>query len=394
MHVVLLNLAYRADLERPDDLMSAYRSLTGWASAVTAAMRDEGRASGRVHVVQRFQRTATAERDGVVWWFVDDGLGPSPSWWRMPNAALRLAADLCRGVTARGAPAIVHLQGLGYGALVPRLRRLLPPAAAVVVQHHGERPATGVSGLVQGRGLRAADGCLFAARGLADEWIDRGRIPAETPVFEVMEGSTEFEIDDRARARSRTGLIGSPIVLWVGRLDGNKDPLTVLAGLEPVLGRLPGARLIMVHGPDSPLRREVDRRIASSDLLGRAVKVLGTVPHDRMAAIFNSADYFVLGSHHEGLSFAVAEALACGVVPVVTDIPPFRRMTAGGQVGGLWRPGRPATLTETFGHVLGRPLATQSAAARELFERLLSWSVIGREALAAYRIAGSASFRG
>ena len=75
------------------------------------------------------------------------------------DAALRLAADLCRGVTARGAPAIVHLQGLGYGALVPRLRRLLPPAAAVDRRGFGlEQPGVLVAGVADGHflGLRHA----------------------------------------------------------------------------------------------------------------------------------------------------------------------------------------------------------------------------------------------
>ena len=38
------------------------------------------------------------------------------------------------------------------------------------------------------------------------------------------------------------------MILWVGRLTTNKDPLTVLDGLERALPQLPGARALMVFG--------------------------------------------------------------------------------------------------------------------------------------------------
>src|SRR5438876_111648 len=59
--------------------------------------------------------------------------------------------------------------------------------------------------------------------------------------------------------------------------------------------------------------------------------MLGHVLHFRLAAFYSAADLFVLGSHDEGSGYAVLEACACGASPVVTDIPSFRRMTAGAQ---------------------------------------------------------------
>ena len=35
---------------------------------------------------------------------------------------------------------------------------------------------------------------------------------------------------------------GDPAMLWVGRLDANKDPLTVLAGFEQALAAIPAQR--------------------------------------------------------------------------------------------------------------------------------------------------------
>ena len=38
----------------------------------------------------------------------------------------------------------------------------------------------------------------------------------------------------RAMARAISGVHGDPALLWVGHLDANKDPLTVLEGFEQV----------------------------------------------------------------------------------------------------------------------------------------------------------------
>ena len=49
-----------------------------------------------------------------------------------------------------------------------------------------------------------------------------------------------------------------------------------------------------------------------------------------------AADLFVLGSHREGSGYSLIEALACGLPPIVTDIPSFRSLTGAGVVGALW----------------------------------------------------------
>ena len=49
-----------------------------------------------------------------------------------------------------------------------------------------------------------------------------------------------------------------------------------------------------------------------------------------------AADLFVLGSHREGGSSALVEAMATGRTPVVTDIPSSRALTGNGAVGELW----------------------------------------------------------
>jgi len=277
----------------------------------------------------------------------------------------------------------VHLNGLLYPLQARALRALLPSSCPIAAQHHAERPRRGARGALQRWGLGAVDGFLFAARELAQTWLQHGLIRRSQPIYEIAEGSNWFRPRDRAAARARTHIHGDPALLWVGRLDINKDPLTVLAGFERVLARAPGARLHMIYG-DDPLLPEVRARIAWSAALRASVVLLGKRPYHEMEDYYNSADYFVLGSHHEGSGYALAEALACGVVPIVTDIPSFRVMTDGGALGALWSPGDAQALAAAIDAALRRPREVLAAAARRFFEARLSYPSIGRHALAAY----------
>src|SRR6185295_12657684 len=115
------------------------------------------------------------------------------------------------------------------------------------------------------------------------------------------------------------------------------------------------------------------------------VTLAGPVPHSRMAAYYSAADLFVLGSHHEGSGYALLEAMACGAVPVVSDIPSFRSLTAGGTLGALFAPGRPEELSAAFARLAREP---ERETARRLlavhFDDALSWPAVGRRALAIY----------
>ena len=114
-----------------------------------------------------------------------------------------------------------------------------------------------------------------------------------------MEASTALRPLPRDAAREQTGMSGAPAILWVGRLNANKDPLTVLDAFERALPDLPDARLTMIFGTVE-LFEEVRARIARSPALSARVRLAGVVPHERMAAFYSAADLFVVGSHHEG----------------------------------------------------------------------------------------------
>jgi len=181
-------------------------------------------------------------------------------------------------------------------------------------------------------------------------------------------------------------LPGRPALLWVGRLESNKDPLTVLAGFELAVAALPDAALTLVYG-DDVLLGDVKDRIGRSDILRGRVHLRGQLDRAELAAVYQGADAFVLGSHREVACFSLIEALSFGLSPFVTDIPPFRVLTDGGRLGGLFTPGRPEELAGVLARLAEGDFAARRAAVRAYFERELSWRVLGRRALAIYEAA-------
>ena len=378
LHIVPLIYFYEADLTTPEALLERYSTIRPFAKA----LHDEG---VRVTVVQRFHTDLDVWDDGIRFRFCADSCKPALRRWEIPASFHRAVRAVCTPDNLPGpVQTAVHLNGLLYPLQLRALRNSLPPDCSIVAQHHAGRSWWVLARPLQRWGLRAADGFFFAAKDLAAPWVDQGLITKRQSVFQIMEGSNSFRYQDRATARARTGMAGNPVLLWVGRLIPLKDPLTVLEGFTRILQHAPHARLYMAYGtPDMLLA--VRERIAASKILAEAVILLGRVEHSQLEDIYNSADYFVLGSHHEGSGFSLAEAMACGVVPIVTDIPSFRVMTDGGRIGACWRPGSSESFVDKFLAVMSQPLEQLSREAQGFFQSQLSYKAIARDAVRAYR---------
>ncbi|HSJ56909.1 MAG TPA: glycosyltransferase family 4 protein [Anaerolineae bacterium] len=330
--------------------------------------------------------------------FVADHHPPWPHRTYVPHHLHRAVLDCCARALARGEQPVVHVNGLLFPlatrlltarlSRAARARHRVPVVARhripVVAQHHAEPPWRGRGAVLQRWGLAPVDGFFFASRELAHEWVACGTIRSIDRVHEVMEASSPFHFEERAAARACTGLIGDPVILWTGNLNANKDPLTILSGFERLLERFPRARLYMAYRYADLLPR-VEARIGASESLRSTVALLGEIAYAGIEAYYNSADFFVQGSAREGSGLALLDAMACGVVPVVTDIPSFRTLTDGGRVGAIWRRGDPDAFVSAFFQAASRPLDLASQQTRGYFETTWSPPALGRRAVAAYR---------
>jgi len=371
--IVQVNYAYAAQISDHAALLDTYETLTGWSEAVAGAGAD-------VSVVQAFHYDARLSRNGIDYVFCADQRLSDGSFsprWRRPRT-LEAAAAAAR-------PDVVHVNSLDFASEIWLLRRTLPPEVPLVVQDHASAVPRSFSlkGAVRRRLLGAADAFLFTAAEQSLPWRTHGFISERQRVYSVLESSTTLSPMDRDTARSISRVEGNPSVLWVGRLNAGKDPMTVLQGFETALDSLPNATLTMVYGEDD-LLAAVRRRVSESPSLTRSVRLVGRVPHRQMAAFYCAADLFVLGSAREGSGYSLIEACACGVVPVVTNIPPFEVITDKGAIGVLWQQGDASACAQALVDAAHRDLADERRRVLNHFDHQLSWPVVGRRALGIY----------
>ncbi|MFQ5789440.1 MAG: glycosyltransferase family 4 protein [Acidobacteriota bacterium] len=370
----ILHVGFSLGAQEPERLLEAWPTLTGVAAALARAGND-------VTVLQLALRTGTLQRDHVTYQFVSEGhpgfrtLPGGRRFPRRPSRLLRLAASL--------APDVAHIHGLGFPMQTRYLARALP-RTPLVAQDHANRPPEGWRRVLHRWGLRALSGVLFTAREQAQPFIQTGTLRKTIPVFEALEGSTGFTPGNRMRARAATGLRGDPCLVWLGRLDENKDPLTVLEALSIAAPRLRDPHLWCCFR-SAPLLETVRERIRARPALAGRVHLLGERRHGEIEPLLRAADFLVQGSRFEGSGYAVIEALACGTVPLVTDIPSLRRITQGGTVGALSPPGDAGAMSRALCQWSRGDRELQRRRAREHFVESLSFEAIAVELEAAYR---------
>lgn len=282
--------------------------------------------------------------------------GSDSSRW-MPKSANKFVAQL--------APDIVLFHGMIYPLKLLALKRQLPEHTKLIVQHHAELPAKGFKGFFQRIAGGVIDAYIFSAKELAEPWVNKG-IVHQSKIFEVMEGSTSLQKMDKQAARQHLQLPDGKIFLWVGRLNANKDPLTVLKGFEKYLSNNPDAKLYMIF-QDDELLPQVQKNINESVIL------IGKVEKEQMANWYSAADAYVSGSLSEGSGYALIEAMSCGCIPVVTNIPSFRKITSG--AGLLFNCGDADSLSAA----LNKIESIDSNLVSKQFEQALSFNAIARQ---------------
>ena len=364
-HAVQISFFSDPEERPPAQLLDAWPTLVDVAEAAC-------RAGIRVSVVQASSHTERLARGDVRYYFQPFGGGQRA----VPKSAA--FGELIRSL----APDVFHVHGLGFPRDVLSLASLAP-GIPIILQDHANQPPRIWKRALWRRELAVAAGITFCALDQARPFTDAGLVHPETRLYAVPESTSRFAPGDRHEARRMTDLRGDPAVLWVGHLNANKDPLTVLEGISAAARELPGLQLFCCFGA-APLLRDVQDRIATDPHLRHRVRLLGRAPHQRIELLMRAADLFVLGSHREGSGYSLIEALACGLPPVVTDIPSFRSLTGAGAVGMLWPCGDPRALCDAIRSIAARVDFEMRAAVRAHFDLELSSHSLGLKLAAMY----------
>jgi glycosyltransferase involved in cell wall biosynthesis len=270
-------------------------------------------------------------------------------------------------------PDIVIVSSFHFPIQVVQLRLLLGKEIKIIVQNHAEKPFTGIKKYLQRIADKYINAYFFAAHAIGIEWVNKGNIASKKKIHEVMEVSSVFYPIDKIIARSKTNVSSDTVFLWAGRLNKNKDPLTVVNAFLKFIQFQPKAHLYMVFQTEE-LLPELKLLIAKNNC--RAITLIGKVPHKEMLYWLNSADFIISGSHYEGSGTVICEAMSCGCVPVVTDIPSFKTIIADGECGLLFKAGDVNALLSALRQTILIDVKDMRDKALKHFENELSFEAI------------------
>ncbi|MDR3696847.1 glycosyltransferase family 4 protein [Mucilaginibacter sp.] len=354
MTYVFVSFAYLPDLDSPE----RWFERTAVYSGVLECLSKEN----TVHNVIRINYQGKCEHNGVTTHFVNFGKSKGYLPIRLINFIKSLKPD------------VLFVQGLHQPLQLISSGLLLNRRIKIIVQHHAEKPFTGIKKYIQITAGRFVNAYLFAAASIGEDWVSRGNIASARKIHEVMEVSSRFYPLKKAPAKLKTGAEGAPIFLWVGRLNANKDPLNVVKAFLKFTETTPGARMYMIYHTEE-LLNDIKALIKNAPVKN-AIVLAGKVPHDDLLYWYNSADFFISGSHYEGSGTALCEAISCGCIPVVTDIFAFRMITDDGKCGILYEPVNEEALLAALQQTKTLDLAEKRNRSLTYFKENLSFEAI------------------
>ncbi|MFO7996561.1 MAG: glycosyltransferase family 4 protein, partial [Dehalococcoidia bacterium] len=179
--------------------------------------------------------------------------------------------------------------------------------------------------------------CLFPiniAKGLiAKLGIDSSKMRGVLLGVNTAEFSESHRDDN---IRQSLGIESSqPVVISTRALAPIYDVETLVKAIPLVLAETPQAQFVIAGtGRQQGYLEELARDLAVSN----NTKFIGWVPRAGLPGYLSSADIYVSSSLSDGASNSLLEAMACGLAPVVTDIPANRPWVKEGENGFLFPP--------------------------------------------------------
>ena len=202
-------------------------------------------------------------------------------------------------------------------------------------------------------------------RQLYPEFADRfAFIPTwvDSTVFVPSPSDSSRELT-RAAFRRQIGIPSdAPLLVFVGRLDQQKDPLLLIESLKLSVAAVPNLHLAIVG--DGVLRSRVQEVVRANQLTAQA-HFLGVRPPLEIAEILRAADLYVLCSAYEGMPIAMLEALATGLPVVSTDVGEVRLVVHEGINGEISASRQPKSFADAILRGLSRAESLRGAAGEQ-----------------------------
>jgi glycosyltransferase involved in cell wall biosynthesis len=184
--------------------------------------------------------------------------------------------------------------------------------------------------------MRRASTVVAVADAIREETIGEFRVPRSRVVTipNAIDADRVRPHLDRAAMRASMGIPSTaPLIVSVGALTWEKDPLAQLGVVDAVMGIRPEARFVMVG--DGPLRRTVETAVRTSEY-GDRIHLTGA--RDDVGDILAASDVLFLNSRSEGMPAILIEAGMLGLPTVASAVGGVPEVVEHGVTGLLCAP--------------------------------------------------------
>lgn len=164
--------------------------------------------------------------------------------------------------------------------------------------------------------------------------------------------SAFYSMQEESRRVARSELLGeqdlpveSTLFLFVGRFEGQKNPLHLLRAFKQVVQRNTRARLALVG--EGSLKSEMKKFVRENGI-SAAVRFLPPMPQPAIGRWMNISDALCLSSAFEGMPRVVVEALHCGLPVVSTHAGEVERLIGRSQGGRIVEEAEPEAFADAM----------------------------------------------
>jgi len=184
-------------------------------------------------------------------------------------------------------------------------------------------------------------------------------------IYSGVETRKYLDRSQRSACRAELGIGQTEIlVLWIGRLNRQKDPVTYVRAAKLLSEQFPHV-CFAIAGEDpvgDSVEPELKKEIEQSQL-GSKVRLLGY--RSDIERLLAAADLVMHTSLYEGLGRSVIETMLSGVPLVATSVDGVPEAVVSGERGGLLvSPRNPRALADAAAQLIGNPrVASRLAAA-------------------------------
>lgn len=218
-----------------------------------------------------------------------------------------------------------HVHQYGYhAALAVVLGRLLHRPVALKLTNSAamgieKAIGSGIAGRILRFLHRRVSACIAISDETRAEAIRFGISPGVIHIIPNGADGNQFHpasLEECAAARRELGIDCERLVLYVGRLSPEKNPLGLLDAWAAIDAKARERALLAVVG-DGPDWDQVQARAKTPSMVG-AICLAGQ--RTDVMTWYRAADLYVISSHNEGLSNAMIEALASGLPVISTAV--------------------------------------------------------------------------